>query len=69
LVNIFGGYRFKIKEDVLLISGSIINLLNAAYISDASNNGNGNNNNFDATSSMVMFGQGLRFNVSLAYQF
>ena len=69
LVNIFGGYRFKLKEDVLLLSGSIINLLNSAYISDASNNGNGVNKNFDATSSLVMFGQGLRFNVSLAYQF
>jgi len=30
---------------------------------------NGSNQSFDATSSAVMFGQGLRFNVSLSYQF
>jgi len=69
LVNLYAGYRFKIKEDALVLSGNVINLLNKAFISDASNNMNGSNQNFDATSSAVMFGQGLRFNVSLSYQF
>ena len=69
LVNLYAGYRFKLKEDALILSGNVINLLNKAFISDASNNMNGSNQNFDATSSAVMFGQGLRFNVSLSYQF
>lgn len=69
LVNVFAGYRFKIKEDALLLSANVINLLNKAFIADASNNANNNNQNFDATSAAVMFGQGIRFNVSLSYQF
>lgn len=69
LVNLYAGYRFKINEDALNLSASIINLLNAVYIADASNNSNNNNANFNATSATVMFGQGLRFNVSLSYQF
>ena len=69
LVNVFAGYRFKIKEDALLLSANVINLLNKAFIADASNNANNNNQNFNATSAAVMFGQGIRFNVSLSYQF
>jgi hypothetical protein len=69
LVNFYAGYRFKIGEDALNLSANIINLLNTVFISDATNNNNGNNQNFDATSASVMFGQGLRFNVSLSYQF
>lgn len=69
LVNVYAGYRFKIKEDALLLSANVINLLNNAFIADASNNANNNNQNFDATSAAVMFGQGIRFNVSLSYQF
>jgi len=69
LINLYAGYRFKIKEDAMVLSGSVINLLNKMYISDASNNLNGSNQNFDATSATVMYGQGLRFNVSLSYQF
>jgi hypothetical protein len=69
LVNFYAGYRFKIGEDALNLSANVINLLNTVFISDATNNNNGNNQNFDATSASVMFGQGLRFNVSLSYQF
>ena len=69
LINLYAGYRFKIKEDAMVLSGSVINLLNKMYISDASNNLNGSNQNFDATSATVMYGQGIRFNVSLSYQF
>lgn len=69
LINLYAGYRFKIGEDALNLSANIINLLNTVFISDATNNNNGSNQNFDATSATVMFGQGLRFNVSLSYQF
>ena len=69
LVNLYAGYRFKLGEDALNLSANIINLLNTVFISDATNNNNGSNQNFDATSATVMFGQGLRFNVSLSYQF
>lgn len=69
LINLYAGYRFKIKEDALVLSSSVINLLNKMFIADASNNLNGSNQNFDATSAAVMYGQGMRFNVSLSYQF
>ena len=69
LLNLYAGYRFKLKEDAVVLSGNVINLLNKTFISDASNNLNGSNQNFDATSATVMYGQGLRFNVSLSYQF
>lgn len=69
LLNLFAGYRFQLKDDVMNLSGSIINVLNTMFISDASNNLNGSNQNFDATSATVMYGQGIRFNLSLSYQF
>jgi hypothetical protein len=69
LVNFYAGYRLKIGGDALNLSANVINLLNTVFIADATNNNNGSNQNFDATSASVMFGQGLRFNVSLSYQF
>jgi hypothetical protein len=69
LLNLFAGYKFPLKTTTLIASGSITNLLNTRYISDATNNANDNYNNFDAQSASVMFGGGLRFNVSLGIQF
>ena len=67
LVNVFAGYKFNFKKIDLLFNGSITNLLNHRYISDATSNYYGNG--FDAQSASVMFGGGLRFNISLGVQF
>ena len=68
LVNLFAGYRYPLKSLAFIASGSITNLLNTSFISDATNNQNGSFN-FDANSATVMFGGGFRFNVSLGIQF
>ncbi|MEN9700323.1 MAG: hypothetical protein RLZZ301_1521 [Bacteroidota bacterium] len=65
LINVFAGYRYKRYS----VSASVTNLLNSAFISDATNNANGIYNSFDAQSATVMYGQGLRFNFNLAIQF
>ncbi len=65
LINIFAGYRYK----QFSVGGSVTNLLNTSFISDATNNANGIYDQFDARSATVMFGQGLRFNINLAIQF
>jgi len=69
LINLFAGYKYPFKSFTLVGAGSITNLLNTTYISDATNNFNGPYKNFDAQSATVMFGGGFRFNVSLGIQF
>ena len=69
LMNLFAGYRYPMKNITLVTSGTITNVLNSSFISDATNNANDIYNNFDAQSATIMFGQGLRFNLSLALQF
>jgi hypothetical protein len=44
--------------------------LNSVYISDARNNSHQDgSNDFDANSATVFIGQGLRFNVSVGFEF
>ena len=62
-------YKVEFKNSALLFNGSITNLLNSVFISDATNNANDIYDNFDAKSATVMFGQGFRFNVSIGLQF
>ncbi|MCF8408049.1 MAG: TonB-dependent receptor [Crocinitomicaceae bacterium] len=69
LLNLFGGYKIEFKNSALLLNGSITNLLNSVFISDATNNRNDIYDTFDAQSATVMFGQGFRFNVSIGLQF
>lgn len=69
LINLFAGYRYPVNKVAFIASGSITNLLNASYISDATNNANGVYDQFNAQSATVMFGGGFRFNVSLGIQF
>ncbi len=68
LMNVFAGYRYPIKKATLAFTGSITNVLNTRFISDAnlsSTYGPG----FDQNSVGVMYGAGLRFNLGLALQF
>lgn len=67
LLNVFAGYKIDRNKYDLLFNGSIINILNHYYIAEATSNYYGNG--FDAKSASVMFGSGLRFNLSLAVQF
>jgi iron complex outermembrane receptor protein len=69
LLNVFAGYKYDLKKFDLLFNGSITNVLNSTFISDANDNKNNPYQNFDAQSATVMFGGGLRFNVSLGIQF
>lgn len=66
LLNLFAGYKYKLKKTELLFNGSITNVLNSRNITDATDNYYGTG--FDASSASVMFGQGLRFNVSVGIQ-
>lgn len=67
LVNAFIGYSVKLEKCSLFFNGSIVNMLNHAYIADATNNYYGMN--FDAGSASVMFGPGFRFNTSVGVNF
>lgn len=69
LVNLFAGYKYPLKSSVLVANGSITNLLNARFISDATNNQNDVYDTFDAQSATVMFGGGFRFNIAIGLQF
>ncbi len=64
LVDFHAGYRFKVKETKFSISGSILNLLNNTYISDASTRAG-----FDLDQIEVFFGAGRRFSSSLSITF
>jgi iron complex outermembrane recepter protein len=67
LVDLNAGYRFTFNRFKLDLRGSVLNLLDRAYISDAKNNDSYSTSttNFDAGSAGVFFGQGRTFNVSL----
>lgn len=72
LVDFHAGYRFKFKGVSFNARGSIFNLLDAKYISDARNNdpfAGVPGQNFDAASATVFFGMGRRFNISLTANF
>lgn len=67
LLSFHTGYRFKFENSSLVLRGNVFNALNSLYISDARNNQNGSA--FDAGSSGVFFGQGIRVNFSLGFEF
>lgn len=68
LVDLNAGYRFIFKDWKLDVRGSVLNLFDREYISDAKNNDSYSTSttNFDAASAGVFFGVGRTWNVSLA---
>lgn len=71
-IDFHAGYGFRVKKVKFDIRGSILNLLDERYISDADNNDKYSGqayNSFDARSSAVFFGLGRRFNISLQLTF
>lgn len=70
LMSIHAGYSINLKKSRLNFKANVFNVLNTLYISDARNNAHQDNtDNFDANSASVFIGQGMRFNVSLGFQF
>src|SRR5690606_37185203 len=69
LLNAFVGYKIVLKNNsAISLNASVINLLNKKYIADAALSsiyGTG----FDINSVGVMYGQGLKFNVSIGFEF
>ena len=72
LIDLHTGYKFNISaKNKLDIKLSVLNLLDATYISDAQNNDpyNADYQDFDAKSAGVFFGLGRRFNISAKINF
>lgn len=67
LVDLHIGYTISLKTKKIDIRGSVLNLLNRRYISDARNNEFGST--FNAQSAGVFFGMGIRWNASVAFRF
>jgi len=69
LFDLHAGYTFNIKDYSLRIGGSMFNVLDIFYVSDAQNNAAfkrfSNTQNFDAASAAVFPGLGRRFNLNL----
>ena len=66
-MSIHAGYRLKMQKSALNFRANVFNVLNTLYISDARNNFAGSG--FDAGSAAVFVGQGIRFNVSVGFEF
>jgi hypothetical protein len=72
LVDLHAGYGIKFRKVKFNLRGSILNLFDQEYISDADNNDKYSGqsyNSFDAKSAAVFFGMGRRFNISLQLTF
>ncbi len=71
LTDLHAGYNFRFdKKRRLALRLSILNLFDATYISDGTNNDrNSGFTDFDAKSAAVFFGQGRRFNTSIQVSF
>ena len=67
LMSIHTGYRLRIKQSSLNFRVNVFNVLNTEYISDARTNQFGTD--FGSNSVGVFVGQGIRFNVSLGFEF
>jgi hypothetical protein len=68
MLNLFMGYKYKMKNSELLFNAMVQNALNSRFIADAtlsSTYGPG----FDAASAGVMYGGGFRYNLTIALQF
>lgn len=73
LFDLHAGYTFEMEKRNIRIGGSIFNLFDTFYISDAQNNDTftrfTNTQNFDAASASVFPGFGRRFNLYITVEF
>ncbi len=68
MADLHAGYSWKVKDLGFQIRGSVLNLLDGKYITDAQNNDTYlglSTSNFDVNSASVFMGMGRRFNLSL----
>ncbi|MCF8256441.1 MAG: TonB-dependent receptor [Flavobacteriales bacterium] len=68
LFDIHAGYTINLKKADITLSASVLNVLDAFYISDADNNASGSQT-FDATGASVFVGMGRRWTASVAVKF
>ena len=70
LLSVHAGYRLRFEKSSLNFRANVFNVLNSLYISDARNNYHQDGSkDYDANSASVFIGQGVRFNVSLGFEF
>ncbi len=60
MLDLYTGYQFKYHDLGIQINASVINLLDARFLTDGQNG-----TNFDAFTALVYFGQGRRYNIGL----
>ena len=67
VIDFHAGYTWYVKKVGFQVRGSVLNLLDDKFITDAQNNDPflTNSSNFDANSAGVFMGMGRRFNISL----
>jgi hypothetical protein len=69
LLNLYAGYHFYIKDRRIDLRGSLNNITDLSYISDASDNNAGSVDTFNAASATVYAGLGFRWMFSVTATF
>lgn len=69
LFDLHAGYTIKLKKLDISLRASVLNVLDAWYISDATNNAVSGSQNFDATSATVFMGMGRRWTAGIGFKF
>jgi hypothetical protein len=69
LLDIHAGWTIKLKKMDVSLRASVLNVLDAMFISDASNNAASGLQNFDATSAHVFMGMGRRWTATVGIKF
>jgi len=69
LFDIHAGWTIKLKKMDVSLRASVLNVLDAMFISDASNNAASGLQNFDATSAHVFMGMGRRWTATVGIKF
>jgi len=69
LLNLYAGYHFYLKDRRIDLRGSLLNLTDLSYISDATDNNMTNADTFNAASASVYAGLGFRWMFSVTATF
>jgi iron complex outermembrane receptor protein len=69
LLDIHAGWTIKLKKMDVSLRASVLNVLDAMFISDASNNASSGIQNFDAASATVFPGMGRRWTATVGIKF
>ena len=69
LLDVHAGWTIKLKKMDVSLRASVLNVLDATYISDAENNAVSGSQNFDAGSAEVFMGMGRRWTATIGVKF